>query len=334
MTANKNSGNNPTNSNPTVAPNFRSSLFHFPSSFLLLAILIPSLACTIGGTGGTAIPVGRPASFEVQTATPTINPQLATPTLETVQGEAGVVLPLGSVPTDTPDPIALATQPPLILDTPIPTQLLTPTLEITPTLALTQEVAVAPKPKPPSLPPDPPLQGGDWDFETDFIPWPNPYGEPCPGARVAFGWTAFVENGPYGSSCMNENLYQPNVFSGLKSQEITFDFITANSGILRTIPTKVGHRYKIAAYTKHDHSIAPVQMALGVDLNGGGDWTSGTVQWFAWDTDPEDTWNLTEETITATGESLTIFIKGYHPMADQGGKSVIDNVSVTDLGAE
>ena len=28
---------------------------------------------------------------------------------------------------------------------------------------------------------------------------------------------------------MNENLYQPNVFSGLKSQEITFDFIAANS---------------------------------------------------------------------------------------------------------
>jgi hypothetical protein len=115
---------------------------------------------------------------------------------------------------------------------------------------------------------------------------------------------------------------------------MTFDFIAANSGVLRTIPTKVGHRYKIAAYAKHDHSIAAVQMALGVDLNGGGDWTSGTVQWFAWDTDPEDTWNLTEETITATGESLTIFIKGYHPMADQGGKTVIDNVSVTDLGAE
>jgi hypothetical protein len=151
---------------------------------------------------------------------------------------------------------------------------------------------------------------------------------------VASGWVAFVEDGQYGSSCMNENLYQPNVFSGLKSQEITFDFIAANSGILRPIPTKVGHRYKIVAYAKHDHSIAPVQMALGVDLSGGTDWTAETIQWFAWDSDPEDTWNPTEEIVTATGEVMTIFIKGFHPQGDQGGKTVIDNVSVTDLGVE
>jgi hypothetical protein len=151
---------------------------------------------------------------------------------------------------------------------------------------------------------------------------------------VASGWTAFVEDGPYGSSCMNENLYQPNVFSGLKSQEMTFDFIAANSGVLRTIPTKVGHRYNIIAHAKHDHSIAPVEMALGVDLTGGTDWTASTVQWFAWDGAAEDTWIPTEETITATGEVMTIFIKGFHPMADQGGKTVIDNVSVTDLGLE
>ena len=190
-----------------------------------------------------------------------------------------------------------------------------------------------PQPRP-VVEPDPPLQGGDWDFETDFIPWPNPYGEPCPGARVASGWTAFVEDGQYGSSCLNENLYQPNVHSGLKSQEITFDFIAANSGVLRTTPTKVGHRYNIVAHAKHDRSIAPVEMALGVDLTGGTDWTAASVQWFAWDSPAEDTWNATEETITATGERMTIFIKGFHPMADQGGKTVIDNVSVTDLGAE
>jgi hypothetical protein len=300
---------------------------------LLLATLLPSLACVIGGSGGTAIPVGRPASFEVQTATPTINPQLATPALEPAQAEPEVVLPLGSAPTDTPNPIspAITLLPPP--DTPTPTQVVTPTLELTPTLATTQEAAVAPRPQP-VVEPDPPLQGGDWDFETDFIPWPNPYGEPCPGARVAFGWTAFVENGAYGSSCMNENLYQPNVFSGLKSQEMTFDFIAANSGVLRTIPTKVGHRYTVAAYAKHDRSIAPVQMALGVDLTGGADWTASTVQWFAWDNPAEDTWNPTEETVTATGETMTIFIKGFHPMADQGGKTVIDNVSVTNLGPE
>lgn len=298
---------------------------------LLLAPVLFSLACALGGTGGTAIPVGRPASFEIQTATPTLNPQLATRELEPV--EPAQILPLSSAPTDTPDPNAQPTLPPLPADTPTPAQEITPTLTLTPTAALTQAVAVAPQPRP-VVEPDPPLQGGDWDFETDFIPWPNPYGEPCPGARVAAGWVAFVEDGPYGSSCMNENLYQPNVFSGLKSQEITFDFIAANSGVLRTIPTKVGHRYNVVAHAKHDHSVAAVEMALGVDLSGGTDWTASTVQWFAWDGAAEDTWIPTEETITATGESMTIFIKGFHPMADQGGKTVIDNVSVTDLGLE
>ena len=73
-------------------------------------------------------------------------------------------------------------------------------------------------------------------------------------------------------------------------------------------------------------------MALGVDLTGGTAWDADTVQWFPWDNGAEDTWVATEETVTATGESMTIFIKGFHPLAEQGGKTVIDNVSVTDLG--
>jgi hypothetical protein len=133
---------------------------------------------------------------------------------------------------------------------------------------------------------------------------------------------------------MNENLYKPNVFSGFKSQEITFDFISANSGVWRTIPTKAGRRYSIMAYAKHDRSLSPVEMALGVDLTGGSIWDAASVQWFPWDDGAEDAWLATEETITAAGEKMTIFIKGYHPLAEQGGKTVLDNVSVTDLGVE
>jgi hypothetical protein len=206
-----------------------------------------------------------------------------------------------------------------------------PTVELTATLTLTSQVTSVPSPRP-VVTPDPPLQGGDWDFEADFVPWPNPYGEPCPGAAVASGWTAFVEDGPYGSSCMNENLYAPNVFSGRKSQEITFDFIAANSGVWRVIPTKPGHRYSIKAHARYVHSLSPIQMALGVDMTGGTVWSAETVEWFPWDQGGEDVWVATEETVTATGESMTIFIKGHHPMAEQGGKTVIDNVSVTDLG--
>jgi hypothetical protein len=178
----------------------------------------------------------------------------------------------------------------------------------------------------------PPLQGGEWDFEGDFRPWANPYGEPCPGAAVAAGWTAFVEAGQFGSSCLNENLYRPNVFSGFKSQEITFDFIAANSGIFRTITTQPGHRYNIVAHAKHDRSLSAVELFLGVDLSGGTDWQAETVQWFPWDNAEEDVWVITEETVVATGDRLTIFIRGRHPLAEQGGKTVIDNVIITDLG--
>lgn len=292
----------------------------------LLAALVtiwPMLACLIGESA-TAIPPARPADFEVQTATPTLDPNQIAPTVEEVK-EVAIIAPLVDAPTHTPDPdVPIVTPTPIII-------VVTATPEVTPTDVITEVATATPRPRPTSTP-APPQQGGEWDFEVDFVPWPNPHGEPCPGASVASGWTAFVEKGPYGSSCMNENLYAPNVQSGLKSQEITFDFIAANSGILRTIPVTPGHRYSIKAFAKHDHSISPVEMALGVDLTGGNSWTADTVQWFAWDGAAEDEWVETEEIVTATGEQLTIFIKGFHPIADQGGKTVIDNVSIWDLG--
>lgn len=292
---------------------------------MIAGCMLFNLACGLN-RAGTAIPAGRPVAFDVQTSTPT--PDRTTAALE-VAATGAIIVPLGNAPTLTPDPNATPTRAPQPAAT--PTLPLPPTPEITPTLDRPTPRAVA-VPTQPKVTPDLPLQGGDWDFESDFIPWPNPHGEPCPGAAVASGWNAFVERGEFGSSCLNENLYSPNIFSGLKSQEITFDFIAANSGLYRTIPTKAGRRYNIMAYAKHDRSAVPVQMFLGVDLSGGVIWNGDTVQWFAWDNNSEDTWAATAETITATGESMTIFIRGLHPVAEQGGKTVIDNVSVTDLG--
>ncbi|GEM_PF-628608 len=306
-----------------------------PYRWLLLAWpILLSLACSLSGQQATAIPPERPADFEVQTATPTIDPSRVTPETALEPAEAGPtgVLPIVDAPTHTPDPNAT----PVLIPSDTPTATLMaeqPALELTVTLALTAEVTRAPTPRP-IVTPDPPLQGGDWDFEADFVPWSNPYGEPCPGASVASGWTAFVEEGAYGSSCMNENLYRPNVLSGVKSQEITFDFIAANSGVWRVIPTKPGHRYSLKAHARYVHSISPILMALGVDRTGGTEWFADSVEWFPWDESGEDVWVATEETVTAIGESMTIFIKGQHPMAEQGGKTVIDNVSVTDLGLE
>ncbi|MCB0164182.1 MAG: hypothetical protein KDI79_08160 [Anaerolineae bacterium] len=313
-------------------------------------LVLLSLACGLGGAA-TALPPGRPASFDVQEASPTPSHHQNSGSQAAAEAVPVEITPLGSAPTHTPDPNASPT--PLRLPTHTPTLPPTPTTD-TETLAavgveLTSEpestvepelttepkavdVAEAPDPAQPPQPLDPPLEGGDWDFEGAYVPWPNPHGEPCPGARVAGGWNAFVENGPFGSSCLNENLYQPNVYSGAASQEITFDFIAANSGVYRTISTTPGHRYTIVAYAKHDRSAAPVEMFLGVDYGGGAAWDAETVEWYPWDEGIEDAWTATEETVTATGERMTIFIRGFHPNADQGGKTVIDNVSVVHLG--
>jgi hypothetical protein len=289
-------------------------------------LLAALLACSIVRQTPQPLPEGQQLKFDVQTATPT----------------GTVVLALINAPTHTPDPRATATSQVTATITLTPTlagDATEPPVEATvPEASEAEETEIAtvepPTPAPTPVPAAtaPPLSGGDWDFEGSFVPWGNPYGAPCPGASVASGWSAFVEQGQYGSSCFNENLYRPNVFSGAKSQEITFDFVGANSGVFRTIPTQPGHRYQLTAYAKHDRSISVVQMFLGVDFTGGTVWNVETVQWFPWDDGAEDTWTATEETVTAEGENMTLFIRGYHPLAEQGGKTVIDNVTVTDLG--
>ncbi len=290
------------------------------------------LACTVSQRQPTVIPVGRPISYEVQTATPTSikpnNEAVATTAALSPLTDAPTFTPAPPTslpaPTDTPTLVVVATE--MIAPTDVPT------LEATAT-PVTPKVITATVPPKPAVDGtiDPPLKGGEWDFESSFVLWTNPHGD-CSGALVGAGWTAFVEKGQFGSSCMGENKYKGDVQAGVKSQEITFDFIQANSGIWRTIPTKTTHRYKIVAYAKHVRSLAPIQMALGVDFGGGTEWNAPTVQWFPWRNPAEDVWVTTEETVTATGSATTIFIKGYHPNGDQGGKTFIDNISITDLG--
>jgi hypothetical protein len=309
--------------------------YHYKWIWIVAGLAYLSLACALRREPETAIPADRAAGFEIQTATLTPDASRGTVTLEVERSEQVDIVPLGDAPTHTPAPDASPTPLPLPTATPAPS--LIEAVQPTPT-ATTAELPT-PTPGAPQPPPapvvvelDPPLEGGDWDFEASFVPWPNPFGEPCPGASVASGWTAFVEEGEYGSSCMNENLYRPNVFSGVKSQEITFDFIAANSGVWRIIPTQPGHRYNIVAYAKNDFSVSPVEMFLGIDLSGGAVWNAETVKWFPWDNKAADTWNATEETVTAAGAQMAVFIRGYHPLAEKGGKTVIDSVSVTHLG--
>jgi hypothetical protein len=75
-----------------------------------------------------------------------------------------------------------------------------------------------------------------------------------------------------------------------------------------------------------------VELSLGIDLTGGSDWRAASVTWHPWDETEEDAWVHTQLTVTANGETLTLFLEGYHPFATQGGATLFDNVRVLDLG--
>jgi len=141
-----------------------------------------------------------------------------------------------------------------------------------------------------------------------------------------------VAPGTPASSCLNENKNLDNVYSGQRSQEITFDFVSTEAGIFKLAQTIPGHRYQIEAWGKHVRSESPVELSLGVDLTGGGDWQAATVSWHPWDGAAEDTWVHTQITVRASGETLAVFLKGHHPFAVQGGATLFDDVRVIDLG--
>lgn len=134
------------------------------------------------------------------------------------------------------------------------------------------------------------------------------------------------------SSCLNENKNLDNVHRGERSQEITFDFIAAEAGLYRSARTIPGHRYQIEAWGKHIRSASPVELWLGVDPMGGENWQAASVTWYPWDETGEDVWVRTRVIVQAGGESLTVFLKGRHPQAMQGGATLFDDVRVVDLG--
>lgn len=169
-------------------------------------------------------------------------------------------------------------------------------------------------------------------MEAGFVPGSSPLGETCPGWAVAVGWTAFVAPGTPASSCLNENKNADNVRSGQRSQEITFDFVSALAGIYRQAQAVPGHRYRIEAWGKHVRSQSPVELSLGIDLTGGQDWQAASVTWYPWNETEEDTWVHTQVSVQATGSAITIFLKGHHPVAVQGGATLFDDVRVVDLG--
>lgn len=168
-------------------------------------------------------------------------------------------------------------------------------------------------------------------MEIGFDNWPAPAGADCPAGNLAKGWKAWVFPGEYGYSCLNENKNPVNVHAGQRSQEITFDFIDGEGGIFRRLETTPRWQYTVEAWGIHSPSGTPVELFLGLDPSGGENPSAASVRWFPWREKGEAAWVRTTETLTATGPFLTIFLKGKHGVAVQGGATLFDDVRISVL---
>ena len=241
-----------------------------------------------------------------------------------------------SRPTHTPTAVAS----PVAVVVPSATETAQPTMTSIPTLtprvvpALPTTTATPPTathtPVATSVPPQPPLEGGTWDFEGGW--YNRPSGFEGRTDRVAEGWNYFRRRGQYGQATFNENKNPVNVHRGIRSQELAFESSDGEAGLYRSIPVILNHRYTISAWGIHYPSPTPIELSLGIDLTGGKDYEAATVKWFPWDKTGEAIWLHTQVTIRASSPQMTIFLKAAHRVAASGGATLFDDVRVTDEG--
>ena len=296
-----------------------------PREEIVLAVFAAMLLSLGSLLGGCSQARGVPTPTPTKTPRPALAGGTAVPT---------VVLP--ALPSATQS--ATATQPP---DTPAPASptAAAPTATATPAPSATstpEPLPTSTRPRPTAAPTLPPQRGGDWDLEAGFYAWQSPHE----------GFTAFVANGwqplsavhdPDAPPRLNENKYLPNVRSGERSQEVSFDWRSGEAGIWRSVEVVPGHRYLVEAWAKYVPSESGLALHLGIDLGGGEDFTAGSVTWHPWRDLTPNQWIATQETVRATGARLTIFLRAVHPMGvdggnKPGGNTMFDNVSVVDLG--
>ena len=126
----------------------------------------------------------------------------------------------------------------------------------------------------------------------------------------------------------------PPVTSTLVVTSITLTATTEATatlaGVFQSAPTIPGHRYFVQLSLPSETSPAEITGTLGIDVSGGLDWQAETVQWFVFDQARlEETGATMAETVTATGETMTLFIK-----SETGAPFPLDSVEVVDLGPE
>ncbi len=279
-----------------------------------LAVLSLTISACLPGRSGTSAQQETPSAQE--TPAPT-----ATPTS-----------PLAAVPTYTPTPVTL---PPTYTPTPAEAETEVPaTVTITPTVAVTVAVTVAP-----TATPAPVI--GELLTNGDFE-------EPFTAEGTGTGWSKFNTEGG-AQFFWGDNDWLPAVAQGEHSQSMKLSNIAEADryiGIYQTVSVVPGATYTLTLQglirsTEAGNGSYGHRMQWGMDPQGGTDWQAVTA-WMdlGWDDQPIDlaspAMGTYSTTLTADGESLTLFIRGWSkwPVMHSRSEFFVDNVSLTGLKSE
>ncbi len=177
-------------------------------------------------------------------------------------------------------------------------------------------------------------------------PIPNPY--PLPGAQnlvtngsfengftggVGNGWTSWTASG---SNTITFGTASLNKVDGSYSQYWRrSDTLAFDGGVLQTVSTTAGATYRIKAQMKRQSTFTGTAMKFGYDLGGGTNGTAGTVVYTDITGGTDNVWVAYDETVTATGSSITIFARGGHSSTTGGANAYfyLDAVSLTQTSA-
>ena len=162
-----------------------------------------------------------------------------------------------------------------------------------------------------------PLVNGDFESST-------------PGGALGAGWIAFSSPGHMSAFAVVSD----QVHGGSFAQRVTSPQPSSNdkfSGVYQVVATTAGVQYTVRAWNRThftggnawDHIAR-----LGVDLAGGNNFESSSVQWLEFDS-AKDLWHPLEAVVTATGGSMTIYLESWRKWAS-GGDSLtwFDDVQV------
>ncbi len=193
---------------------------------------------------------------------------------------------------------------------------------------------------------DPNLAGllSDEGAFTNEYPVPNPY--PLPNTApelvtgggfegtfaggVGDGWTSWTAPG---SAAITFGRASLNKYEGSHSQYWARGNTTPfEGGVLQTIGVTPGAACQITAWLKRQSTFSGTTLEFGYDLTGGTDPASSNVIYTDLTGNPDNTWVQYDQTVTATGSSITLFARAGHT-GSTGGSSAyfyLDAVSAKE----